>query len=72
MDPIPVELFLLGYPREQAVRLRALLKLVVPDATERVRLGWRLIGYDIPMDRKMRYFAWIALEPKHVHLGTGL
>lgn len=41
----------------------------MPDATERVRLGWRLIGYDIPLDRKTRYFAWIALEPKHVHLG---
>jgi len=72
VDDIPTELFLLGYPRgirEQADRLRALVRLVVPDAPERVRLGWRLIGYDLPIGRRSRYFAWIALEPKHVHLG---
>ena len=72
MDTIPPELFLLGYSRgirEQAERLRALIKTVSPDASERVRLGWRLVGYDLPMGRRTRYFAWIALEPAHVHLG---
>ena len=41
----------------------------MPEAIERVRTGWRLIGYDVPVGRRTRYFAFVAPEPKHVHLG---
>ena len=41
----------------------------VPDAIEGVRGGWRLIGYEVPVGRRSRYFAYIAPEPIHVHLG---
>jgi hypothetical protein len=72
MDHIPVEAFLAEYPadiRESAETLRAIVKRTVPDAIERVRRGWRLIGYDVPVARRARYFAYVALEPIHVHLG---
>ena len=71
-EPIPPELFLSGYPieiRDIAERLRSLVREAVPEAIERVRTGWRLIGYDVPVGRKTRYFAFVAPEPKHVHLG---
>jgi len=41
----------------------------VPEAIERVRTGWRLIGYDVPAGRRTRYFAFVVPEPEHVHLG---
>jgi len=41
----------------------------VPDAVERVRSGWRLIGYDLPVRKRGAMFAWVCLEPEHVHLG---
>ena len=41
----------------------------MPDAVERVRPGWRLIGYDLPVGRRSVYFAWVAPESIHVHLG---
>jgi hypothetical protein len=72
MDPIPADLFLDGYPpaiRASADRLRALVRRAVPEAIEAVRPGWRLIGYDVPVGRRTRYFAWILPEPAHVHLG---
>ena len=28
-----------------------------------------MIGYDIPVGRRTRYFAFVAPEPEHVHLG---
>ena len=31
-----------------AQRLRAVVQRAVPQAIERVRPGWRLIGYDLP------------------------
>lgn len=71
MDWIPPEAFLAGYPdgiRDAAEQLRALVKRVVPDAIERVRTG-RLIGYDMPIGRRTVYFAYIAPEPIHVHIG---
>src|SRR5918999_1780676 len=71
-EPIPPELFLSGYSAEIqdiAERLRAVVHEAVPEAIERVRTGWRLIGYDIPVGRGKRYFAFIAPEPEHVHLG---
>jgi hypothetical protein len=72
MDWIPPEAFLAGYPggiRNAAEQLRGLIKRVVPDAIERVRPGWRLIGYDLPVGRRTVYFAYIAPEPIHVHIG---
>ena len=71
-DPIPPEAFLSGYPepiRDLAEQLRSVVAEAVPDAVERVRIGWRLIGYDVPMGRRTRYFAFVAPEPEHVHLG---
>jgi hypothetical protein len=72
VEALPPELFLAGYPPAiQAVadRLRAVVRRSVPEASERVRTGWRLIGYDIPDGRRSKYFAFVAPEPEHVHLG---
>lgn len=52
-----------------AQRLRAIVRRAEPDVIERVRPGWRLIGYDLPIGRRSVYFAWIAPEAGHVHLG---
>jgi hypothetical protein len=70
--PIPPELFLSGFPTEIgdiAERLRSVVHDAVPEAIERVRTGWRLIGYDVPFGRRTPYFAFVAPEPVHVHLG---
>jgi hypothetical protein len=71
-EPLPPELFLDGYPpgvQETADVLRAIVMRAVPEAIERVRTGWRLIGYDVPVGRRSRYFAFVAPESEHVHLG---
>jgi hypothetical protein len=71
-DAIPPEAFLSAYPdeiRAIAESLRAVVRRAAPDAIERVRSGWRLIGYDLPVGRRTVYFAWVAPEPIHVHLG---
>ena len=71
-EGIPVELFLDGYsPIQRAIaeRLRGLVRRTVPEATESVRSGWRVIGYDLPMGRQSRFFAWVFPEREHVHLG---
>ena len=71
-DPIPPDLFLSGYSpeiRDLAEQLRNVVNEAAPEAIERVRTGWRLIGYDLPVGRRTRYFAFVAPEPKHVHLG---
>jgi hypothetical protein len=68
----PPELFLSAYPAPIgaiAERLREVVLDAVPGAIERVRSGWRLIGYDVPVGRRTRYFAFVAPEPGHVHLG---
>jgi hypothetical protein len=72
VEPIPPDLFLESYPpgiRAAADELRAIVLKAVPDAIERVRIGWRLIGYDVPSGRRTRYFAFVAPENEHVHLG---
>lgn len=73
VDPIPPEALLAGYPppmRAIAQRLRAIVRRAVPDAVERVRSGWRLIGYDVPAGpRRLSYFCYVAPEVEHVHLG---
>ena len=71
-DAIPPDLFLSGYPdeiRDLAERLRSIVLDAVPEAIERVRFGWRLVGYDVPVGSRTRYFAFVAPEAKHVHLG---
>ena len=73
MEFIPPEALLADHsPERRAVAnaLRGLVRRVVPEAVERVRPGWGLIGYDVPVGRgKTRYFAFICAEPEHVHLG---
>ena len=72
MDEIPVELLFADYPpaiRDTGLALRSLIFRAVPDATERVRPGWRWIGYSLPDGRRIRNFAWIGPERKHIHLG---
>ncbi len=64
--------FLAGYPDgivDIGQRLRRLVHRTMPTAQERLRSGWALIGFDIPLGKKTRYFAWIAPERKHIHLG---
>jgi len=71
-EAIRPELFLAAYApdiREIAERLRGVVREAVPEAIERVRSGWRLIGYDFPVGRRTRYFAFVAPELEHVHLG---
>ena len=75
METMPPEALLAPYPpghQEIANALRRLVKRAVPDAIERVRPGWGLIGYDVPVGRRTRYFAFIWPEPEHVHLGFEL
>jgi len=77
MDQIPPEAFLAAFPasiRSIGDRLRALVLATIPDAVERVRPGWHLIGYDAPAPmgsrgRRSAYFAYIAPELEHIHLG---
>lgn len=72
-DPFPPEALLEGYPppmREIAQALRSLVQATEPDAIERVRPGWRVIGYDVPIGRRRSaFFAWIMVEAVHTHLG---
>jgi hypothetical protein len=71
-DALPPEAFLSGFPdgiRAAAETLRAIVRREVPDSIESVRGGWRLIGYEVPVGRRTRYFAYVAPEPIHVHLG---
>lgn len=72
LDSMPVEVFLDGFsPAHRAIaeRLRSIVLEAVPDATERVRVGWRLIGFDLPIGRRSVFFAWVFPEAEHVHLG---
>jgi len=67
-----IESFLAAYPPSivhQVAILRALVARAVPEAYDRLRPGWRLIAYVLPITRQGSYFAYISPEPKHVHLG---
>ena len=69
---MPVEAFLAAYsPAHRAIaeQLRSIVRRAVPDTTERVRVGWRLIGFDVPVGRRSVFFAWVFPELEHVHLG---
>ncbi len=52
-----------------AEALRRVVRAALPDAIERVRPGWGLIGYDVPAGRRMAYCCFVWAEPEHVHLG---
>jgi len=67
-----IDAFLALYPAHivrQVEKLRALVARAVPGASERLRPGWRLIAYDLPASRQGTYFAYVAPEVGHVHLG---
>src|SRR6187402_2607535 len=71
-DTLPAEFLLDGFPpaiRESGLALRRLLFQTVPAAVETVRPGWRWIAYSLPDGRRVRNFAWIGPERKHIHLG---
>jgi hypothetical protein len=71
-ETIPPEALFADYPpphAEIAQKLRRIVTDAVPEAIERVRPGWRLIGYDLPTTRRGTMFAWVWPEPEHVHLG---
>ena len=55
--------------RAIAERLRLVVARAVPEAIERVRPRWQLLGYDVPIGRRTRYFAWVWPQVEHVHLG---
>ena len=72
MDGFPPEALLEDFPppmRALAERLRDVVSEAIPEALERVRPGWRLIGYDLPLGKKRVYFAFVIPEDAHVHLG---
>ena len=67
-----VDAFLESYPPHiaaMAQRLREIVLRATPTAVERLRVGWRVIGYDLPNGRRLSYFAWIGPELEHVHVG---
>jgi hypothetical protein len=71
-DTQPAEFLLDAFPpaiRETGRTLRALILATVPGAVETVRTGWRWIAYSLPAKGKVRNFAWIGPERKHIHLG---
>jgi hypothetical protein len=72
-DPVPPDALLDSLPPpmpELARTLGRLVRAAVPEATERVRLGWGVIGYDVPVGRRRTaFFAWVWPQREHVHLG---
>ena len=71
-DAPPAEFLLDGFPpaiRETGRALRALILTTVPGTVETVRPGWRWIAYSLPEKGRIRNFAWIGPERKHIHLG---
>jgi len=68
----PAEFLLDTFPtaiRETGRTLRALVLEAVPGSVETVRPGWRWIAYSLPEKGRVRNFAWIGPERKHIHLG---
>src|SRR5262245_36436176 len=71
-EPPPVELLLDEYPdaiRETGMALRSLIFRTVAGTVETIRPGWRWIAYSLPEKKRVRNFAWIGPESKHIHLG---
>jgi hypothetical protein len=71
-DDQPAEFLLDSYPaaiRETGRSLRTLILATVDGSVETVRPGWRWIAYSLPEKGRVRNFAWIGPERKHIHLG---
>ena len=67
MDPIPPEALLEDFPPPMqaiAQRLRQLVRGRSQRPWSASRPGWRLIGYDLPSERKAVYFAYVAPEDR--------
>jgi hypothetical protein len=71
-DDLPAEFLLDTFPvaiRDTGRALRSLILASVPGTAETVRPGWRWIAYSLPEKGRVRNFAWIGPERKHIHLG---
>ena len=71
-DDLPADFLLDSFPpaiRETGRTLRALVLATVPGTVEAVRPGWRWIAYSLPEKGRVRNYAWIGPERKHIHLG---
>ena len=71
-DAQPAEFLLDAYPtpiQETARALRELIFGTVPGTVETVRPSWHWIAYSLPDGRRVRNYAWIGPERKHIHLG---
>lgn len=71
-DDLPAEFLLDTFPtaiRNTGRALRSLIFATVPGTVETVRPGWRWIAYSLPEKGRIRNFAWIGPERKHIHLG---
>jgi hypothetical protein len=71
-DPQPIDAMLDDYPvaiRETGLALRSLVLATVSGTVETIRPGWRWIAYSLPDGKRVRNFAWIGPERKHIHLG---
>jgi len=71
-DGFPAEFLLDSFPpgiRDTGRTLRSLILATVPGSVEAVRPGWRWIAYSLPEKGRVRNFAWIGPERKHIHLG---
>ncbi|MEO5941614.1 MAG: DUF1801 domain-containing protein [Candidatus Limnocylindrales bacterium] len=49
--------------------MRSLILATVPGSVESIRTGWRWVAYSLPEKGRVRNFAWIGPERKHIHLG---
>ena len=71
-DQVPAESLFDSVPpaiRDTGRTLRQLILATVPGSVETVRPGWRWIAYSLPDGKRVRNFAWIGPERKHIHLG---
>jgi len=72
-ESLPPDALLAALPApmpELARSFGALVRSAVPEASERVRAGWGVIGYDVPVGRRRTaFFAWVMPQREHVHLG---
>jgi len=71
-DAPPAEFLLDGFPpaiQATGRALRALVFSAIPASVETVRPGWRWIAYSLPEKGRVRNFAWIGPERRHIHLG---
>jgi hypothetical protein len=59
--------FLSKYPQnlsDIAQRLRELVRATIPSVNEKVYIGWKLLGYRLPLGKNGRYFCCIVPQKK--------